>query len=531
MPGSEWWRGAVFYQIYPRSFMDTNKDGIGDLKGIADKLDYIAGLGVDAIWISPFFKSPMKDYGYDVSDYCDIDPMFGTLADFRALLDKAHRLGLKIVVDMVLSHSSDQHPWFTESRQSRDNPKADWYVWADPKPDGSPPNNWQSFFGGPAWDYDVRRGQYYLHNFLKEQPDLNLYNPGVRKAVLDACRFWLDFGVDGFRLDAVMCYCHDPALKDNPPNPNPKPAQFNIDFPTPHTMQLHEHDFIIPEALKMAEDICALLDLYPGRMAVAELGGDDGIALAAQFTAGPRRLQTAYNFSLLSGNKLTAGFLRDAIMAFESQPGGGWPSWAFSNHDVVRAMTRWKNTAETDGRFARMLVALLCSLKGTPFLYQGDELGLPEAQIPYDRIQDPWGKYLYPLWQGRDGCRTPMPWSGGRMAGFTKARTSWLPIPDSHKALNAAAQARDDSSTLNFTRYFLHWRRTQPALATGEIRFTETGRDDVLAFTRTLPGNGQEAVVCTFNLSGRQVVLNGDMLEPFEARFSAGGQVVFSSVL
>jgi alpha-glucosidase len=500
----DWWRGAVVYQIYPRSYRDANGDGVGDLKGITEKLDYVASLGVEAIWLSPFFKSPMKDYGYDVADYCDVDPLFGDLADFRALLDKAHRLNLKIIIDLVLSHTSDRHPWFAESRSGRDNPKADWYVWADPKPDGSPPNNWQAHFGGSSWSYEVRRGQYYLHNFLAEQPDLNLYNPDLRRTLSDVMRFWLDMGVDGFRLDAIGCFFHSPRLEDNPPNPDPAPAFSNVMFPTPHSMQIHQHDFLIEPGVVFCEEIRALLNEYDGRMAVAEVGGEDCIPRAVRYTNGPALLHTSYNFGLLSYMKPSADYITRAIAAFEIKREQAWPSWAFTNHDVTRVASRWhpdKDGFHHDPRLSKMLIALLCSLRGTIFLYEGEELGLPEAEIAYEQIQDPWGKYLYPHWQGRDGCRTPMPWQGNeKNAGFGSGEP-WLPIPLSHLPLAADAQEPAPDSTLNFTRRFLQWRRTKPALITGEISFINSGDDSLLGFMRQRDG---EKILCLFNLSDRQ---------------------------
>lgn len=530
MSKNEWWRGGVFYQIYPRSYSDTNKDGIGDLKGITEKLDYVASLGVDAIWLSPFFKSPMKDYGYDVSDYCDIDPLFGTMADFRALLDKAHKLKLKIIVDLVMSHTSDQHPWFKESCQDKINPKADWYVWADPKPDGTPPNNWLSVFGGSAWQFNVHRGQYYLHNFLKEQPDLNYTNPDVVDAMLAQAKFWLDFGVDGFRLDAVNFCTHDKLLRDNPPRAD-NGSSTQLEFKDAYSMQWHQYDKSQPENLDFMRKFRALLDRYDGRMAVAEIGDDHSTRVAAAYTADDTLLHTAYSFALMSnkGTMPPASFFRKILEEQQAEPGKNWPSWAVSNHDVVRAASRWSGTDYGhDVRLSKMLVALVGSLRGTPFLYQGDELGLPEVQIPFDRIVDPWGKYLYPKWQGRDGCRTPMPWTDKRMAGFTSAKAAWLPIPESHKKLSVARQDRDQDSVLNMTRYFLHWRRTQPALMIGDMRFMDAGREDVLVFDRA--GAGQ-VVQCAFNLSKNDVSVNGMDLDPYEARFTAGGQVVFSTVL
>ena len=530
MSGREWWRGGVFYQIYPRSYKDTNKDGIGDLKGITEKLDYVASLGVDAIWISPFFKSPMKDYGYDVSDYCAIDPLFGTLDDFRILLDKAHRLNIKVIVDIVMSHTSEDHKWFKESASSRDNPKADWYVWADPKKDGTPPNNWLSLFGGSAWQFNVFRGQYYLHNFLKEQPDLNYHNPDVVQAMLEQCRFWLDLGVDGFRLDAVNFCTHDKYLRDNPPRDDGGMAT-QLEFPDAYAMQWHRYDKSQPENLDLMRKIRQLLDQYPGTMALAEIGDDDFVRVAAAYTASADMLHTAYSFGLMAnkGGVPPAMMFQSRIEDQKAQPGESWPAWAISNHDVVRAASRWSGTDYGhDPRLSKMLVALVASLRGTPFLYQGDELGLPEADIPYERILDPWGKYLYPKWKGRDGSRTPMPWEDKPLAGFTKAKDSWLPVPEAHRALSVARQDKDQNSTLNFTRYFLHWRKTRPALIDGEINFIESGRADVLLFERT--GQG-ETILCAFNLSKNDVSVNGMDLDSYEARFSNGDQVLFSSVL
>jgi len=517
---NEWWRGAVVYQIYPRSFKDNNGDGIGDLSGITEKLDYVASLGVDAIWISPFFKSPMKDYGYDVADYRDIDPMFGTLDDFRVLLEKAHSLNLKIILDLVLSHTSDQHAWFQESRQSRSNPKSDWYVWADPKPDGSPPNNWQAFFGGSSWTYDVRRGQYYMHNFLSSQPDLNMHNPEVQEAALNIFRFWMDFGVDGFRLDVANCYMHDRSLRDNPISPDAKPQFFNVAFPTPFTMQKHTYDFSQPENLQFIERIRDTLNEYNDRMALAEIAFcDDTEQVSLDYTRGVDRLHTAYSFMLISGDKPSASYIRDAVQKLLDLGDDGWPSWAFSNHDVVRVMSRWGRAVGGDPRLAKTLIALLGSLRGTVFLYQGEELGLPDAEIPFDRIEDPWGKYLYPLWQGRDGCRTPMPWGDEPMGGFTHAPDAWLPMPDIHRTMSVGVQEKDPQSTLAFTRSFMAWRRSQPVLRTGGIAFVETGRDDVLAYYR---GD----ILCQFNLGPEPAA----GLEPFEARFSTGETVLFTSL-
>lgn len=496
---NDWWRGAVIYQIYPRSFKDSNGDGIGDLKGITEKLEYVASLGVDGVWLSPFFTSPMKDYGYDVTDYRDVDPMFGTLDDFDEMLEKAHQLGLKIIIDQVVSHTSDQHPWFIESRSSRDNPKADWYIWHAPKEDGTPPNNWLAVFGGPVWEFDMRRAQYYLHNFLVAQPDLNLHNPEVRKAVLDSMEFWLKRGVDGFRLDTTNFYLHDPQLRDNPPDPNFDPAR-----PEPFLMQQHIYSRNRPENLEWLKEMRALTDKYEARMMVGEVGGNDGgIKLSAAYTSGGDKLHTTYNFRLLGGLCPSAHFIRKAVEDFKSEPGDGWPSWAFSNHDEPRVASRWM-TAKTGSKFehdpamSRMAYVLLCSLKGTIFVYQGEELGLPEAQIPYDKIHDPFGKYMYPVYQGRDGCRTPMPWSGNAPdAGFGAGQEGWLPVPESHLSLTAIAQENDPDAMIHTVRAFLKWRQGQEVLIRGEIDFVETGSDDLLVFTRRHEG---KELLCVFNL-------------------------------
>lgn len=518
---TEWWRGAVVYQIYPRSFRDANGDGVGDLQGITEKLDHVASLGVDAIWLSPFFKSPMKDYGYDVADYCDVDPLFGTIEDFKTMLDKAHKLGIKIVIDMVLSHSSDQHPWFQESRQSRNNSKADWYVWADPKPDGGPPNNWLAHFGGPSWSYEVRRGQYYLHNFLAEQPDLNLYNPELRRKLDETMRFWLDMGVDGFRLDAIGCFFHSPKFEDNPPNSNPAPAFSNVMFPTPHSMQDHKYDFLIEPGVDFCREIRSILDDYPDRMAVAEVGGEDCIPRAIRYTDGNDLLHTSYNFGLLSNDKPSAKYIASAVTAFERERKDAWPSWAFTNHDVTRVASRWhpdKNGFHHDPRLSKMLIALLCSLRGTVFLYEGEELGLPEAPIAIDQIQDPWGKYLYPHWQGRDGCRTPMPWQAkATNAGFGDG-TPWLPIPPSHVEMAADLQEKEAGSVLHFTRSFLKWRKGQKALLEGEIRFIEGANDTLLGIERACGG---QKMLCLFNLA--------DMPQDFALDQNAGQTVGFDA--
>ena len=504
VPAAEWWRGAVIYQIYPRSFMDTDGDGVGDLPGITERLDHVASLGVDAIWVSPFFRSPMADFGYDISDQRDVDPMFGTLADFDRLLDAAHRLGLRVMIDQVFSHTSDQHPWFVESRQSRDNPKADWYVWADAKEDGTPPNNWMSIFGGVAWRWEPRRCQYYLHNFLSSQPDLNFHNPQVRQATLDYVKFWLDRGVDGFRLDSInFCY-NDALLRDNPPKPAAERVGRGFSPDNPYAFQYHWYNNTRPENIGFLEELRALIDRYPGAVALGEISSEDSLATTAEYTSG-RRLHMGYSFELLVDD-FSAGYIRDTVSRLEAAMTEGWPCWAVSNHDVRRAVTRWGGPSAPP-QLARMLVAMVCSLRGSVCLYQGEELGLPEADVPFEALRDPYGITFWPNFKGRDGSRTPMPWTGGEHGGFSAAGP-WLPVPEAHRALSVDAQHADAGSTLNAVRAFLAWRRTQPALLHGSIHFLDTP-EPVLAFVREHAG---QRLLAAFNLSGIEAdVALGDL--------------------
>lgn len=482
---SEWWRGAVVYQIYPRSFRDSNADGVGDLKGVIEKLDHIAALGCDAIWLSPFFTSPMRDYGYDVADYRAVDPLFGTLSDADALIAKAHSLGLKVIIDQVWSHSSDQHAWFTESRSSRDNDKAAWYVWVDAKADGSPPNNWQAMFGGCAWTWDARRRQYYLHNFLPEQPDLNIRNPAVQDALLDVARFWLVRGVDGFRLDVVNFFVHDAALRDNPPITTLTRAPAR-----PHQFQRHLYDRTQPETLDFIARLRALLDEY-GAMAVGEIEDEEPLKVQQEYTNGPRRLHTAYSFYLLRQRALTPAVIKDAMAQWEDAR--GWPSWSLSNHDVIRFPTRLAND---DAQRTKLMMALLLSLRGTAFLYQGDELGLPHADVPFERLRDPEAIAFWPSGIGRDGARTPMPWSSAAtMAGFTTAADAWLPLDPRHKTLAVDTQAGADSM-MSFTREMIALRKSSAALRKGAFVALDAP-DPVLAFERR---EGDERILCIFNL-------------------------------
>lgn len=497
MTDTQWWRGAVIYQIYPRSFLDTDGDGVGDLPGIVDKLDYVARLGVDAIWVSPFFKSPMADFGYDIADYRAVDPLFGTLDDFDRLLKKAHALGLKVMIDQVLSHTSAEHEWFKESRQSRDNPKADWYVWADAREDGTPPNNWLSLFGGVAWKWEPRRGQYYLHNFLSSQPDLNFHHPQVRAAVLDNVEFWLQRGVDGLRLDAINFCFHDKRLRDNPPKPADKRVGRGFSPDNPYAFQYHYYNNTQPENLAFLEDLRALLDRYPGTAALGEISSEDSLATTAEYTRNGR-LHMGYSFELLTDDR-SAAYVRDTVNRLEAVLDEGWPCWALSNHDVRRAITRWGGT-DAAPALAKLLNAMLCSLRGSVCLYQGEELGLTEADVPYEALRDPYGIAFWPNFKGRDGCRTPMPWTADAHGGFSSGEP-WLPVSDAHRKSSVAAQESDPDSVLNAFRAFLRWRRTQPALVHGSIRMLDTP-EPVLAFVREHAG---EKVLAAFNLSDAAV--------------------------
>ena len=486
-----WWRGAAIYQVYPRSFADTNGDGVGDLPGVTARLDHIASLGVDAIWLSPFFTSPMKDFGYDIADYRAVDPVFGTLSDFDALLERAHGLGLRVIIDQVWSHTSDEHAWFRESRSSRDNPKADWYVWADARPDGSPPNNWQSVFHGPSWTWDARRGQYYLHNFLAAQPDLNLHNPAVQAAVLDTARFWLDRGVDGFRLDALNFAMHDPLLRDNPPVLDPT-AKRTRPFDFQHHLYNQSHGDI-PGFL---EEVRALFASYPGaRFTVAEVGGEQADREMKLFTQGGNRLDSAYGFNFLYANRLTPRLIEETMALWPGEAGEGWPSWAFSNHDAPRVVSRWLGGRDPAG-FARQAMLLLIALRGNVFLYQGEELGLPQADVPFERLQDPEAIANWPATLGRDGARTPMPWAAeAPHAGFSSAEP-WLPVDAAHRPLAVDRQEAEPESMLHFTRRLIALRKARPALRLGALRPVAVP-SPLLAFER---GEGPDRLLCAFNL-------------------------------
>jgi alpha-glucosidase len=467
MTGFVWWKHGTIYQVYPRSFQDGDGDGIGDLAGIRRRLDHLAWLGVDAVWISPIYPSPMADFGYDVADYCAIAPVFGTLAAFDALLAEAHARGLRVILDFVPNHSSDAHPWFVESRSSRDNPKRDWYIWRDPAPDGGPPNNWLANFGGSAWEYDAATGQYYYHAFLPQQPDLNWRNAEVRRAMHDAMRFWLDRGVDGFRVDVIWHLIKDAEFRDNPPNPAWQPHQAGID----RLLQIHSADQ--PEIHEVVAEMRALTDEYPGRVLIGEIYLPVR-RLVAYYGDGLRGAHLPFNFQLLFA-RWSAPRIADLVAEYEAAlPQGAWPNWVLGNHDQKRIATRIGPAQ------ARVAAMLLLTLRGTPTLYYGDEIGMEDVPIPPERAQDPWERREPGL--GRDPARTPLPWDGSPGAGFTTG-TPWLPIGADHATRNVAAMARDPHSILTLHRRLLALRREHAALHAGRYLPVAVG-GEVFAFER-----------------------------------------------
>jgi alpha-glucosidase len=493
----EWWRDAVIYQVYPRSYQDTDGDGIGDLPGITERLPHIASLGVDAVWLSPFFTSPDRDMGYDVSDYVGVNPLFGTVEDFDRLVARAHELGLKIIIDQVLSHSSDQHPWFAESRSSRDNPKADWYVWADPKEDGTAPNNWLSVFGGSAWQFDPRRKQYYLHNFLTEQPDLNFHCAAAVDALLETMRFWLERGVDGFRLDTVNFYVHDKELRDNPRSDWQQ-------FPgNPYEAQSHIHQKTQPENLDVLRRMRALCDEYGQVMMVGEVGemGRRQVEIMGEYTAGGDKLHMAYSFALLS-NDNSAGHFRGVVQTFLDVAPDGWPCWSFSNHDVRRHVTRWTPEGGDSDAVAKQAIALLCSFPGTLNLYQGEELGQTETEIDFEELQDTANIAFWPEYKGRDGCRTPMVWDHEAPNGGFSTGKPWLPVKAPQ--LEHALTKQGNDGVLAAYREAIAFRKARDELRLGQTRFLDLP-EPVLGIARSVYGH---VLTGLFNLSDQPKVLH-----------------------
>lgn len=493
MTSNAWWRRGVLYQVYPRSFQDTDDDGVGDLRGIARRLDHLVELGIDGVWISPIFPSPMRDFGYDVEDYCDIHPLFGSLADFDALLQQSHRRGLKIILDFVPNHSSDRHPWFQESRSSKDNPKRDWYVWRDAKPDGSPPNNWQSEFGGPAWTFDEHTQQYYYHAYLKEQPDLNWRNPEVERAMCEVLRFWFNRGVDGFRVDAIHHLHEDEQGRDNPVNPDWRPSM------APNKRLIQTRTIDQPEVHASIRRMREVADEYPDKVMIGEayLPID---RLMAYYGADLTGFHLPFNFHLIS-TPWKPQPIASLIEAYEAAlPAGGWPNWVLGNHDRSRVASRIGPAQ------ARVAAMLLLTLRGTPTIYQGEEIGMTDVAIPQHLIQDPFERNVPGLGLGRDPARTPMPWNSEANGGFTAGRP-WLPLNADAALLNVAAQDGQPQSTLALYRALIRLRRATDALAVGDFKLTAAD-EHILAYERSAGG---DRVKIMLNLTGqaRALALDG----------------------
>jgi alpha-glucosidase len=476
-----WWQRGVVYQVYPRSFQDSRGDGVGDLPGITRRLGHLRWLGVDAVWISPIYPSPMKDFGYDVSDYRGVHPMFGTIDDFDALLREAHAQGLKVILDFVPNHSSDQHPWFRESRAARESPKRDWYIWRDPAPDGGPPNNWLSNFGGPAWTLDEPTGQYYYHAFLPEQPDLNWRNPEVEAAMLDVLRFWLDRGVDGFRVDVIWHLIKDERLRDNPPNPEWTPDQ------RPYDSLLTLHSTDQPEIHDVITRMRALFDEYDERVLIGEIYLPVE-RLVKYYGEAQSGVHLPFNFQLILA-KWDARHLARLIEEYEAAlPADGWPNWVLGNHDQSRIASR---VGEPQARVAAML---LRTLRGTPTLYYGDEIGMHDVEIPADRVQDPFERNVPGKGLGRDPERTPMQWDSTPRAGFTTAPEPWLPLARDAAERNVEHQRAEPRSMLALHHALLALRRGEPALEVGRYRPVPAD-GNVLAYVRHAPGSGDSFLV------------------------------------
>jgi alpha-glucosidase len=507
-----WWQRAVVYQIYPRSFMDGNGDGTGDLHGIIQRLDYLRDLGIGAIWLSPFYRSPMADFGYDVADYTDVDPLFGDLATFRTFVEQAHARDLKVIVDYVPNHSSDQHAWFTESRSSRDNPKRDWYVWRDAKADGTPPNNWLSVFGGPAWTWDATTEQYYLHSFLKEQPDLNWRNPELKATMLDVLRFWLAQGVDGFRVDVAHFIMKDPDLRDNPLNPQVGTYHKSMgDYDT----LIHVHDLGHADVHGVFREMRQLLgEEHP---AIGEIHIFDLQKWATYYGPHNDEMHMPFNFTMLGAPWDAAG-VRKLVDELEAAiPAGAQPNYVLGNHDEHRVATR------VGRQRARTFMLLLLTLRGTPTMYYGDELGMENVPIPSDKEQDPWGLRVPGLGLGRDPERTPMQWDATPNAGFCPpSATPWLPVSDDYQTLNVAAQTSDASSMLNFTRKVLALRNQNAALHSGSYRPLDAVPSGVYAFVREHEGE-RFLIAINFSATPQEVSLAAVSSSP------AGGTILLST--
>lgn len=491
-----WWQDGVIYHVYLRSFADSDGDGLGDLRGLLSRLDHLNGspdsLGIDAVWISPCFPSPDKDFGYDVGDYRDIDPRYGTLADFDRLVEAAHQRGIRVMLDLVFNHSSDQHAWFRESRASRHNPRRDWYIWRDPRPGGRPPNNWQAVFGGKAWEWDERTRQFYLHLFLKEQPDLNWRNPAVPQELMDTVRFWLDRGVDGFRLDVFSAWFKHLDFRDNPPRLGLRGFD----------RQRHIYDINQPEMYDALADFRGVLDDYPERAAVGEPFGQD-IDLVASY-CGKDRLHLAFNFRFTHCPWNPAEFLRSIQEWDAALPDYGWPCYVLSNHDVSRPASRYARTASDS--LAKVAAALLLTQRGTPFIYYGEEIGMRDAPLKHSQIVDPPGRRFWPFYKGRDPARSPMQWDASPHAGFTTGEP-WLPLHPDHPSRNVQAQRGDPHSVFAFYRDLIRLRRHSQALRRGRFQPLTPEPRNGLAYLRS---GGAETALVALNFTPRPACLHLD---------------------
>jgi alpha-glucosidase len=482
-----WWRQGIFYQTYPRSFQDSNGDGVGDIRGILARLPYLTSLGIDAVWLSPIYPSPMADFGYDISDYTGIDPLFGDMADFDTLMSAVHAAGLRIILDLVPNHTSARHPWFLESRGSRDSSKRDWYIWRDPNPDGGPPNNWLSEFGGSAWQYDELTGQYYYHAFLAEQPDLNWRNPSVRAAIYDVMRFWLGKGVDGFRVDVLWHLIKDAAFRDNPPNPN------YVEGRPPHEKLLAQYSTDQPEVLEVVAEMRRVIDEFDSRVLIGEIYLPLH-RLVAYYGNNLGGAQMPFNFALLS-TLWSARSIEKIIADYEGAlPAGAWPNWVLGNHDRPRVASR------VGREQARVAAMLLLTLRGTPTLYYGDEIGMHQVAIAREQVSDPFEKNVPGIGVGRDGCRTPMQWDATAHAGFSTAKP-WLPLADDYAHENVVNLEADSGSILNLYKALIALRRKLPQLVTGIYR-PVAAQGDILLYRRDDDGG---SLVIALNLGAAPV--------------------------
>jgi alpha-glucosidase len=494
--GHQWWQHAVFYEVYPRSFADSNNDGVGDLSGIASKLDYLKELGVDAIWITPCFPSPQVDFGYDVSDYENIDPMYGTLKDFDHLISEAKKRKIRVVLDFVVNHTSDQHKWFLNSKSSRTSEHRDWYIWRDGKGPGQLPNNWLSTFGLSAWKFDPATNQYYYHYFYPEQPDLNWRNPAVEKAMLDATRFWYKRGVSGFRLDAVDTLFEDPNLTDNPVLPG------TDKFGRPNMEE--KYDKKLPEVHDVMRKLRGVADQY-GSVLIGETWTSNVDELKDYYGAHNDELQLPMDLMMTEFKGLSADQYRKHIAAVNAA--GHWPVYVITNHDIVRSYTRYADGAHNDG-IAKMIAGLYLTLRGTAIMYYGEEIGM-ENNDPKSKneVQDPIGKLGWPLEKGRDGERTPMQWNDSANAGFSKTKP-WLPVPPSYKTHNVATEQKDDNSVLSFYRQLLALRHKEPALLDGNFTLLNENDPNVLAYVRQYK---DEAILVVLNMSATEQKVRFDL--------------------